>query len=1264
MADNFGVYDLTANVETLASSSLYDALEPPSGNINLRRLPERLERDHNEIAASTGSFGLRSTFVLPELSSSMHEVTSLNAFFSGTTRLENTAVPASGNMFYSKQQRFVKSTYKLTASAVLPVIPAIQDHGPATDENLDRSSYVNGFVPVSGSYRNTTIFDPSVFEIDVPEYGKIRDVKVWVEFVHDHRGGPGSGSFAGNPFLKGGTGATGSYYKQGLQGVQLALRSPNVDFKYAHPLWNDPQTFRYDKWPKVTLQERYKKVPDLLSNSYLLWAGHACEEDLGMTLGNQTASLPDKYFSSLDLSSSSFDCYDFPYCTGSQIGKSKITGLSVAKDASSYDLLYTDAKIQTPNVWQLVSTHRDFDNPNMKVDNFVDALAYSPHSLRIRKKNGKMFAFTRSAPGKTILYTRPDKIDSKWQYPTGSALLSATSFPTIISSGVLESVHTATISGLTGISSAHVGKLLDFSQYGTFLYQPNNAIFRIKAFESPNVVIESWSVKPQTANAPFLWYVYDDVGTRDEWHWNADGDADMAVDSNGIPHFVSTGYRSEFDSNVLNYGFSGSLNNNTGSFLYRMIDHEHTDYNDGFVSRDCGRYAKIEIDANDRIHVAYQDAKNNAVKYAYKDLSYDINDTFSLEFVTSSSEDVFVPFATYEFPFGYSGIAKFCAEQISLAVNPKTQNPYIAWADFKREDQSSVYMPGKDIVYLAKRENGVWISEKVAEFTNVIGTSKITPSVLKFGQCLHLGFDNEATPIITVKHHDVNDLLYNNPRDALMVFKSSSVGWANDTTYKAKKSILSNFSTGSIADTTFTTDSFNNVHVFSTFQFYGSGSFSSRFAYLNKKHLDNLYTLFVSKSLDIPLGKYFDFDTDIDMRTIFDDSSLISNTRHLDKYFDFANEQNVGPSTIPGQILRRHDAYPSPFSSSINFLNNIFDQYNYLPIQFNLSRNNHMSGANFPWLYDERISKGAFEDFQSLFFGQVLTSVPYGWLTGGGGAAAVNEFPTTGSNLGPNNIQPVYPLLDDVYVEKLYDEPSTSSFYTFPSRHGKVIGFRPGLRGTEVHGKWKLLLGVAGDETGGTVKGNLRAGVFFRQFRLEFLLDKGEEVTNKSFVSKDRRFKKVVPRSLGRRLVHLLSGSASWDIGINGVFTNASDDYGATVGISDDAGSDRFAVFSRLTGSIVDILSGSGRLESVQGTFLHNEFGTPFIPISSGSSTVPSIDPFTQDEIALSKQALNDTLNQTTLIAKDNTLSAHLTRAKAFRTTRDIMIDNVKLSDK
>ena len=262
--------------------------------------------------------------------------------------------------------------------------------------------------------------------------------------------------------------------------------------------------------------------------------------------------------------------------------------------------------------------------------------------------------------------------------------------------------------------------------------------------------------------------------------------------------------------------------------------------------------------------------------------------------------------------------------------------------------------------------------------------------------------------------------------------------------------------------------------------------------------------------------------------------------------------------------------------------------------------------------------------------------------------------------LGPNNIKPVYPLLDDIYVQKIWDEISINqNNQAIPSQRTQLIGFRPGLRGTEINGKWQLLIGVNSDfDVVNGMIGNPRSGIWFRQFRLEFIVDEGVEPFN-MYSSKERRFKKsaYVPQKDGKRLIDLLSGSSEWDIGINYVYTEQKPDYGRSIGITSDSGSspDSFAIFTRITGSLADNISGT----LVPYYYLNNEFGTPYIPLSSGSSISPFFAALTIEEATKSRQLINDILHQRPTIASSNTIQDTLNRLALVQSTTDAVLSKL-----
>jgi hypothetical protein len=378
---------------------------------------------------------------------------------------------------------------------------------------------------------------------------------------------------------------------------------------------------------------------------------------------------------------------------------------------------------------------------------------------------------------------------------------------------------------------------------------------------------------------------------------------------------------------------------------------------------------------------------------------------------------------------------------------------------------------------------------------------------------------------------------------------------------------------------------------------------------------------------------YAEWDTDIDMRTIFYDGSSAPNARDISRLYTSSGQSN-------GTIESLYEWSPN----------------NQAKVAFSYSFSPTVHGLNFPWMLDNRVKPGNFA-------GRSYTSgsVPAGWLNGVSGSNAANEFLTSGSSFGPEYIRPVYPILDDVYVEKIYDKASSNpSYKTVPSGHKKICGFRPGLRGTQLQGKWKLMIGVASsfNATAGMV-GNIRAGIWFRQFRLEFIVDENEDI-NYIYPSRKRLYEKTtyVPQKDGKRNLGRLSGSASWDIGVNRIFCIQSSDYGRSVGITDlTASSNDFAVFSRMTGALADRLTGS----NVTYAYLHNEFGTPYIPISSGSGLPLSFNFFTKEDAGKFKNTINGILNPKPKISQSNTMYDTVTRTTPALSTRNKIYNDIEL---
>ena len=115
------------------------------------------------------------------------------------------------------------------------------------------------------------------------------------------------------------------------------------------------------------------------------------------------------------------------------------------------------------------------------------------------------------------------------------------------------------------------------------------------------------------------------------------------------------------------------------------------------------------------------------------------------------------------------------------------------------------------------------------------------------------------------------------------------------------------------------------------------------------------------------------------------------------------------------------------------------------------------------------------------------------------------------------------------------------------------------------------------------------------------------------------------------------------------VFVLQKQEYGQTVGITSNTASnlDDFAIFSRMTGALSDRLTGSDT-----SWFLTNEFGTPFLPLSSGSGEEPSFD--VDIDVSKNLQVLADVISPTPTVSRALTLRAVLANKGLTSRTRDI----------
>jgi hypothetical protein len=217
-----------------------------------------------------------SSYVTTVLSSSDHEVTSLNLWRSGSEPLETTAVPASASMYYSKHGRYRHVIVKKTASVKdLIRLPAGMDGATPVYYVPGKGTDVTS---VTGTVAYTSIFNysligssikfPAVIPVEVPHRGRIVDLKVWIELMQVS----GSSSVDG----------AGRYP---LGNLAIAIRSPNLSGFHAHPIRNDPilkKVFTSDLAEFTAVSDhdpigRSLFGPDYISpfyrDSFILWEG-------------------------------------------------------------------------------------------------------------------------------------------------------------------------------------------------------------------------------------------------------------------------------------------------------------------------------------------------------------------------------------------------------------------------------------------------------------------------------------------------------------------------------------------------------------------------------------------------------------------------------------------------------------------------------------------------------------------------------------------------------------------------------------------------------------------------------------------------------------------------------------------------------------------------------------------------------------------------------------------------------------------------------
>lgn len=1109
MADNFGVYNLTARLEAAPSSSYQYLTNELSGNVNLRRGAERELRDHVEIVNSRKEHpSFSSVFVIPEISSSQHAVTSLNARFSGTSTIEATAVPATQREYYSKENRLIRKIYKLSASLGGQWNQSETD--PSSVECVERTP----FDPVSGSFKNLTDDSNPLF-IDVPDYGKIKDIKVWVEFVHDIRGGPGSSSAdSSNPFWLGGSGDENPYPRQGLQGLRISMRSPNVQFDAAHPLWNDPTVKNFEKSPKFNpFMVDPQRIPNSLRGTYLLWSGTGMDNDLYDSLGNHVRSSPTSWDSETLITGSN-ELRITSYRAKLDRNGLPVIAFSTAHSASIAGDPYSDSDLR-------ILYFKREGSGNTRMDVLVDSARNVLSSSYISVAD---ICLELDGVTPVISYTK------RIHRPAGGY-----DEPTFVArSSSLGWVSTGSFRDGGRIAVNSEGSL------GILTAGDEASSLSFKIFSGSNVVEESDMF----------------FSTGRNYFWANPEDTSIVTDGNGVYHMCLTAVARDalYEDNEY---YTYYLKYDHGVFTSELV---HRSFNDFFS--EGGYYNKIAI------------RKDGVITLADRWVQLDENTLSGIGGVISVSS-------------GSDG-----------------------WT--KKKSPTSFFGFGVADCEYDLKDNFQGLSLSLV-YKGVSGS-----------------FDPGDT--------------------ALVFFHSSSTGFSFEP-IPGLSGIEDFEAPGIDANSYLEIDEKEYTHVFLNY----SGAFGSI-------ESTNGTVYHMSRSFASTLGSYHTFDTDIDMRTIFSDSSEYKNPRSL--AYSYSESGKVKPQIE--RVIDQHE-YASPTSASVALFTPSILKYSD-PVFFHDA---WLSGSNIPWFIDDRIPVGK---LRGMGFGVLTASlgrgVPAGWLTGPSGSADVNEWPTKGMQLGPETIRPVYPLLDDIYAEKTFFEtPATGSYASNLdlSATRKIKGFRPGLRDTEVHGRWEFYVVNASTFDPSNPSAyfgipDVRAGIWMRQIRLEVLIDQGQNFNDTSFVSRrqrDRRPHYVATRESTARKLDVVSGSSYWDIGTSEVYSIASPSYGRTTGIVTSKNESDFAVYVALTGAFVQELSGSGRLNEVQSTFLSNEFGTPYIPISSGSGEDPQFDALLESDVSATRKIFTDILNPRTLIPVDNTLDSFISRENVIKTTSDMLTDIV-----
>jgi len=270
---------------------------------------------------------------------------------------------------------------------------------------------------------------------------------------------------------------------------------------------------------------------------------------------------------------------------------------------------------------------------------------------------------------------------------------------------------------------------------------------------------------------------------------------------------------------------------------------------------------------------------------------------------------------------------------------------------------------------------------------------------------------------------------------------------------------------------------------------------------------------------------------------------------------------------------------------------------------------------------------------------------------------STGEILTAGAQLGPNDIKPVLPMLDNIYQQLIYSAVPSSMQQLTPN--SRITGYRPGLKGTEINGIWKFRFATTpgtfnpnGDLTQDHWPSLTSSQVYFRQLRIEFLVDETAGYSDIQYFNpaRERLYRKSgVGFKNGKKLIDIISGSSWWDAGISYIYTSVQPEYGRTVGITNSSASDDYAVFTQLTGALATYLTGTPNwfLNPPPGEGMP---GLPYIPLSSASFGEAS-QPYVTSSSA---DMLRATVDQQLPNPADATLAAYLSRIRAIRTTQDL----------